>query len=76
MKIYLAILFTLGCFISLTSATCITTDDCSNKGACNNGTCKCDDGYVTHASEAGCNYEQKEKLTAFLLSFLIGNTGL
>ena len=42
---------------------------------CNNYTCECKDGYITYGNSGTCGYKQKEKLTAFLLSFLIGSLG-
>jgi hypothetical protein len=47
--------------------------DCNN-GVCKNQTCKCDQGFITLNNE-NCNYKQKEKLVAFLLSFFIGTFG-
>jgi hypothetical protein len=40
----------------------------------NDGSCKCDDGYITYPSDhyPACDYKQKDKLTAFLLELLIG----
>jgi hypothetical protein len=54
--------------------------NCTNTRTCNNGTCTdkkcvCFPGYVTFGKGGACSYKQKEKLTAFLLSFFIGNTG-
>ena len=52
------------------------TDSMCNNGICRNkNTCVCNSGYVSFGSNGTCNYEQKNKLTAFLLSFLIGSTG-
>lgn len=56
------------------TGTCVCNSDCNNHGQCINSACVCDNGYITYDSGA-CNYKQKEKLTAFLLSFLIGATG-
>lgn len=78
MKYLLSLLLVLFIFTSLfwsINGACANDKDC-NYGKCQNNTCKCDEGYITHSiSEGECSYEQKEKLTAFLLSFLIGNTG-
>ena len=54
---------------------CKTDLDCKH-GSCNttSGNCTCNTGYVNY-NDQPCDYEQKEKLTAFLLSFLIGTTG-
>jgi len=59
------------------AAACVSLANCSNHGICSNATCVCDKGWTTHPSDSSpaCNYQQKEKLTAFLLSFLIGSTG-
>ena len=63
-------------FFLFVNSACVNDLDCNN-GECKNKTyCKCDDGYTTHGTDAGpCNYKQKNKLTAFMLSFFIGNTG-
>lgn len=53
--------------------SCLSDANC-NQGTCNNGTCVCTNGYVDFGG-VSCNYQQREKLTAFLLSFLIGTTG-
>lgn len=53
--------------------TCVSNSDC-NHGKCENTTCVCESGYVTYKG-VNCNYKQKEKLVAFLLSFFIGNFG-
>ena len=53
--------------------SCNNNADCNN-GTCNNGSCTCITGYVDY-NNAPCSYQQKEKLSAFLLSFLIGSTG-
>ncbi len=55
-------------------APCKTDVDCSN-GKCRNDSCKCIPGFVTHKGEQ-CSYQQRDKTTAFLLSFLIGTTGV
>ena len=50
------------------------------------GSCKCNKGYLTYEgyvqygrkvnfNENNCKYKQKQKLTAFLLSIVIGPTG-
>ena len=55
------------------SASCLTDAECAN-GKCVTATCVCNEGYVTYQNVT-CNYKQKEKLTAFLLSFLVGTLG-
>jgi hypothetical protein len=52
---------------------CTVNADCNN-GACQAGVCVCTAGFVSYQNGT-CNYQQKEKLTAFLLSFLVGTTG-
>lgn len=63
---------------------CLSDADC-NHGKCvrekdifdnykNSSHCDCDSKYVDYDEEM-CNYELKEKLTAFLLSFFIGIWG-
>jgi TM2 domain-containing membrane protein YozV len=49
----------------------ITGNDTLNDDSSNGGVCKCDDRYAG----TDCSYKRKEKLTAFLLSFLLGTTG-
>ena len=54
---------------------CTGQESCNYHGVCNryNTGCICNDGYVTHDfPDVQCNYEQKEQLTAFLLSFFLG----
>lgn len=47
---------------------------CGN-GACTiSGVCQCNDAWVDRDG-AACSYEQKSKLTAFLLSFFAGGVG-
>lgn len=53
--------------------SCNETIQC-NFGECKNETCMCLNGYV-HYEGTVCIYKQREKLTAFLLSFFIGNIG-
>ena len=58
---------------SSAGGACLTDDNC-NKGRCVNLLCECTAGFVDYGG-VSCNYQQKEKLTAFLLSILIGSTG-
>ncbi len=55
-------------------STACTSDATCNNGVCRNFTCVCTLGYVDFNNQT-CNYKQKEKLTAFLLSFFVGNFG-
>jgi hypothetical protein len=68
--IIFVILINLGFVYNL---KCTVDKDCNN-GVCTSGNCTCNSGYVDY-KDGACNYLQKEKLTAFLLSFLIGTTG-
>lgn len=61
------------CLAGIANGICNQNTDC-NKGECLNSTCICFKGYVTFGNQQ-CGYKQKEKLTAFLLSFFIGNLG-
>lgn len=58
---------------------CISDEDCSYHGTCNQEktVCICNNGYTTYpsANQPQCNYEQKNQLTAFLLSFFLGAFG-
>jgi len=58
---------------SSAGGACLTDANC-NKGRCVNLLCECTAGFVDYGG-VSCNYQQKEKLTAFLLSILIGSTG-
>ena len=60
--------------LSMAQSTACTSDASCNNGVCKNSTCVCTLGYVTFGNQT-CNYKQKEKLTAFLLSFFVGNFG-
>lgn len=58
----------------------IETTSCTLDSQCGNGQCigkpeicVCNSGFIS--VDGVCNYEQKSKLVAFLLSFLIGGTG-
>ena len=61
--------------ISLSNGQSCSNDSNCNNGMCRNSVCVCNSGYVSFGSNGTCNYEQKKKLTAFLISFLIGTTG-
>ena len=52
---------------------CNQTSECHH-GECSNEICVCASGYVTYGSTA-CDYKQSNKLTAYLLSFFVGNFG-
>jgi TM2 domain len=69
------LLFTFASFNSVQSEVQCTVDANCNNGKCTNGNCTCNAGFVTYKATEYCKYQQKEKLTAFLLSFLIGTTG-
>ena len=56
------------------TCTCINNTECGN-GMCTQSACVCTLGYISSGTNQTCNYKQKEKLTAFLLSFLVGSTG-
>ena len=53
--------------------------DCGLNGFCrineNNQVCVCDKNWIDHKGET-CSYEQRSKLVAFLLSFLVGGLGV
>ena len=59
---------------TLAATPCNKNSDCNN-GVCVEYFCLCTKGFVSYGTNQTCNYQQKEKLTAFLLSFLIGSTG-
>ena len=63
------IIFSILCCLSY--ALACTTDSNCNNGKCKENMCVCDKGFITFQNVT-CNYQQKEKLTAFLLSFLAG----
>lgn len=49
--------------------------DCNLNGFCIDNQCRCFTNYVTHNSATGCNYHQKDRTTAFLLEFFLGEFG-
>ena len=63
-------------FSSKVNGACTTDADCDN-GKCDTASskCQCTKGYATF-NNVSCNYEQKSKLTAFLVSFLAGGIGV
>ena len=70
-----ALLICLLCLVDLSLAkSCSQNSECNN-GICQQSICICNKGFVSFGPNQACNYEQKEKLTAFLLSFLVGSTG-
>lgn len=53
----------------------LKVEECNYRGTCTTaGYCICDDGYTTYPenSSTGCNYKQKSRVVAFLLSFFLG----
>jgi hypothetical protein len=65
--------------LSSTPFQCNSTSFCSNNGECTNDktSCKCNAFYTTFPTDSAyqCNYEQKSRLTAFLLQFFICGSG-
>ena len=54
---------------------CESDSQCGQNGVCSsNHTCQCSEGFVTRGDSV-CGYEQKSKVTAFLLSLFLGNFG-
>lgn len=49
--------------------------DCG-RGICQMNICQCNPGYMTWRFMEVCEYEQRKKLTAFLLSFFVGVFGI
>ena len=70
----LIILGGLGFITKVNTTNCTTNTDC-NKGQCVSSACVCNAGYINFPSNQVCNYEQKSKETAFLLSFFFGYFG-
>lgn len=71
---FIACNLTLAADSNSTEPQCATDVDC-NHGKCVNATvCVCERGYVTHKGN-NCNYQQKPKLVAFILSIILGSTG-
>ena len=58
--------------VSAQGEACTTSDTCGN-GRCENMVCVCISGYVSRTGT--CNYEQRDKIVAFMLSFFLGWTG-
>merc|ERR1711997_147906 len=76
-----AILFGLSVMADEGEFPCISKGQglCGKHGECNatvisSGFCECEEGYI-HWEGEPCAYEQKSKLTAFLLSFFLGILG-
>jgi hypothetical protein len=59
--------------VNCLNRTC-TSDAICNQGLCKNNTCTCLSGYISYNNSI-CNYQQKQQLVAFLLSFLVGTCG-
>lgn len=53
---------------------CNTNSECNNGQCGDNKVCQCNLGFVNYDDKA-CSYEQKNKVTAFLLSLFLGNFG-
>jgi hypothetical protein len=53
---------------------CTDNSRICNNGTCLNGYCYCSRGFANFNNTI-CNYQQKNKLTAFLLSFFLGPLG-
>ena len=68
------ILLNLAFSFNLADASACTDSKECNNGLCILSKCVCTSGY-TNFNGSICTYKQKEKLTAFLLSFFIGPTG-
>ncbi len=54
---------------------CLYSKDCPPHSQCVSGECQCVRGWTTWKDGVPCSYEQKSKLAAFVLSFLLGNFG-
>jgi TM2 domain-containing membrane protein YozV len=70
--------FYLSPSLSLAVTSCTSNSQCGENGVCSTSTSTCNcskTGYVTIDENRPCAHEQKKKLTAFLLSFLIGGVG-
>jgi hypothetical protein len=55
---------------------CVTDKECNYKGTCENNICICDDRWVTINDNNMCNYLQKDKFTALMLSIFVGYFGV
>ena len=71
--VLVSIVFMLVFLCSANAYNCTIDNDCGH-GKCRNQSCICDKGFTSFNNKV-CNYEQKKKLTAFLLSFFVGVTG-
>lgn len=59
---------------------CEKSSDCGEHSQCvQDGPdyfiCQCDSGWIDH-NDKSCSYRQRDKLTAFLLSFFVGGLGI
>ena len=66
--------FCFFCVLNNSSAQSCSSSSACNNGVCNNGACVCFSGFITYQNSP-CSYEQKQKLTTFLLSFFAGAFG-
>jgi hypothetical protein len=69
-----ALVFGFAAFVNCSNVTaCESSSECNN-GQCKEGVCACSAGYISYNDEV-CNYKQKPKLVAFLLSIFAGTLG-
>ncbi len=69
-----ALVFGLVAYANCSNATCTDSSQCGN-GQCTKELCVCSTGYISYNDEI-CNYKQKPKLVAFMLSLFAGTLGV
>ena len=76
MRSLLFLLVVINASAAETKLFCSADRDCAApNGQCLSNECVCSRGFVI-VDRTGCTYEQKSKLTAFLLSFFVGFFGV
>ncbi|KAL6059138.1 TM2 domain-containing membrane protein YozV, variant 2 [Balamuthia mandrillaris] len=85
--LFAALFCTLSCLCHATvnalvgQQPCTSAEDCPSHATCVKpaedvaGECHCDEGYTNHEGTLDCDYQQKSKKSAFLLTFLLGPWG-
>jgi hypothetical protein len=71
MKLILLFLFT-----NIFGKNCTVNQDCGKFGICEEEKCVCLPNTISLNNNGICDYQQYEKLTAFLLTFLTGVLGI
>ena len=79
LKLVFIVALVCACIVSVsTEPNCTFNSECGVNAYCQpvDSTCTCNKGFITTDSKDICNYKQKTKLEAFLLSFFAGGFGV